>query len=581
MGLPGRPDSRLVRAVSRAPLGVRAKLLVAFATIAILLVAVAALGLRVIGQSNARIETLGTLQLRAATYQDLQTQAQQLRQLLALRVAADANVDTYLGGSAAGQPGGRRWILIDSAIATALSQFGPATNESRFGFVPPPADEVVLEQIRREYRRFTNTLREITTLDRVGSTSKGKPFLTVATDTNNNLGALTDSLAATTRAEASMLIAESRTSYADSRDLFVAVGGASILLAIFLGFVLSRSLVGPIQLTEARLAEIAEGDFSKHVVVRNRDELGALAVNLNRMNDELRGLYDELETVSRHKSEFLANVSHELRTPLNAIIGFSELLEQQLVGELNEQQLVYVGDVIEAGRHQLALINDILDLSKVEAGKMELDRSDFSLRDTLETGLTMHADGARRADITLALALDPDEIDAVRRREEAAPGRLQPAVECRQVHARRRPCRREGRIARRRRRGLGVGHGTGNRSSRPGADLRGVRAGPRRCRRSDRTGRGWGFRWHAGSPSCREGRSGSKAPSVRARRSGSRSRSSRWGSAGAERARPHRRRQRQEPEVGAGRAAPRRVSNGRGCKWRGGYLARRSSIVLT
>ena len=161
-----------------------------------------------------------------------------------------------------------------------------------------------------------------------------------------------------------------------------------------LGFVLSRSLVGPIQLTEARLAEIAAGDFSKHVAVTNRDELGALAANLNRMNDELRGLYDELETVSRHKSEFLANMSHELRTPLNAIIGFSELCSNSSFGELNEQQLVYVGDVIEAGRHQLALINDILDLSKVEAGKMELDRSDFSLRETLETGLD-HARGWR------------------------------------------------------------------------------------------------------------------------------------------------------------------------------------------
>ena len=86
----------------------------------------------------------------------------------------------------------------------------------------------------------------------------------------------------------------------------------------------------------------------------NRDELGALAANLNRMNDELRRLYEELETVSRHKSEFLANMSHELRTPLNAIIGFSELLQQQMFGELNEQQLGYVDDVLDAGRHLLA-----------------------------------------------------------------------------------------------------------------------------------------------------------------------------------------------------------------------------------
>jgi len=188
------------------------------------------------------------------------------------------------------------------------------------------------------------------------------------------------------------------------------VGAASILLALTLGFVLSWSLIGPIQRTGTRLAEIAAGDFSKHVEVPNRDELGALAVNLNRMNDELQRLYGELETVSRHKSEFLANMSHELRTPLNAIIGFSELLQQQLVGELNEQQLGYVDDVLDAGRHLLSLINEILDLAKVEAGKMELDLADVSLRPALESGLTMNAERASRAGVALGLTLDPDEI---------------------------------------------------------------------------------------------------------------------------------------------------------------------------
>jgi signal transduction histidine kinase len=177
-----------------------------------------------------------------------------------------------------------------------------------------------------------------------------------------------------------------------------------------LGFVLSGSLVGPIQRTEARLAEIAAGDFSRRLEVANRDELGALAGNVNRMNDELRRLYEELETVSRHKSEFLANMSHELRTPLNAIIGFSELLQMQMAGGLNEEQLGYVEDVLESGRHLLSLINDVLDLSKIEAGKMELALSEFSLRQALEAGLTMHADRARRAGVALDLALHPEEI---------------------------------------------------------------------------------------------------------------------------------------------------------------------------
>src|SRR5207248_5199973 len=120
-----------------------------------------------------------------------------------------------------------------------------------------------------------------------------------------------------------------RGAYSGSRDLFIGVGSASIALALVLGLVLSWSVIRPIQRTEERLAEIAAGDFSRHVEVPNRDELGSLALNLNRMNDELRRLYEELESVSRHKSQFLANMSHELRTPLNAIIGFSELLQQQ------------------------------------------------------------------------------------------------------------------------------------------------------------------------------------------------------------------------------------------------------------
>src|SRR5690349_16821970 len=128
------------------------------------------------------------------------------------------------------------------------------------------------------------------------------------------------------------------------------------------------------------------------------------------MNDELRRLYEELENASRHKSEFLANMSHELRTPLNAIIGFSEVLHEQMFGELNDRQLGYVEDVLEAGRHLLALINDILDLSKVEAGRMELELGEVSLPEALKRGLTMHEERANQTGITFGLAFDPKEI---------------------------------------------------------------------------------------------------------------------------------------------------------------------------
>ena len=296
---------------------------------------------------------------------------------------------------------------------------------------------------------------------------------------DNELGALTDQLATTTRADTDALIAANAGSFAASRDLFVAVAVGSVLLALLLGYVLSLSLVDPIQRSEARLAEIAGGDFSRHVEVPNRDELGALALNLNRMNDELRRLYEELETVSRHKSEFLANMSHELRTPLNAIIGFSELLQQQHFGALNERQLGYVEDVRDAGHDLLALINDILDLSKVEAGRMELELADVSLRATLENGLTMHSERAARDGVALGLRLEPEEIAITGGRAQDPPGRVQPAVERRQAHARGRPRRRPRAADPGRGGGRRLRHRARNRRRGSGRDLRGVPPGAR------------------------------------------------------------------------------------------------------
>ena len=141
--------------------------------------------------------------------------------------------------------------------------------------------------------------------------------------------------------------------------------------------------------------------------VENRDELGALATNVNRMNDELRSVYAKLEEASRHKSEFLANMSHELRTPLNAIIGFSQVLRDEMVGSVNLKQAEYLEDIISSGNHLLSLINDVLDLSKVEAGQVELDVHSFSLREALERGVVMVRERATEDGVRVAFSADP------------------------------------------------------------------------------------------------------------------------------------------------------------------------------
>jgi GAF domain-containing protein/anti-sigma regulatory factor (Ser/Thr protein kinase) len=138
----------------------------------------------------------------------------------------------------------------------------------------------------------------------------------------------------------------------------------------------------------------------------------AIAIENVRLFNEIQQKSAQLEVANRHKSEFLANMSHELRTPLNAIIGFSEVLLQRMFGELNPQQADYLEDIVSSGRHLLSLINDILDLSKIEAGRMELEAAPFSLVAALTNAVTLVRERAQSHGIKLALEVAPD-LDTV------------------------------------------------------------------------------------------------------------------------------------------------------------------------
>jgi signal transduction histidine kinase len=151
--------------------------------------------------------------------------------------------------------------------------------------------------------------------------------------------------------------------------------GLGLALSVLASFFLARQMTRPVRELGEGAEKIGAGELSHRIDVQTGDELQSLAQQFNSMAEKLEESYASLERkveertrelaiANQHKSEFLANMSHELRTPLNAIIGFSEVLDQRLFGELNPKQAEYVKDINASGQHLLSLINDILDLSK-------------------------------------------------------------------------------------------------------------------------------------------------------------------------------------------------------------------------
>jgi signal transduction histidine kinase len=150
------------------------------------------------------------------------------------------------------------------------------------------------------------------------------------------------------------------------------------------------------------------GIFAPEVVnlLRTFATQSVLAIQNARLFREIEDKSRQIEAANRHKSEFLANMSHELRTPLNAIIGFSEVLRERLFGELNEKQAEYTDDILTSGHHLLSLINEILDLSKVEAGRMELELATFDLPSAIDNARTFVRERATKHGIRLDVNVD-------------------------------------------------------------------------------------------------------------------------------------------------------------------------------
>jgi signal transduction histidine kinase len=375
----------LPRLIARIHASLHTKLLVAFLAMVALLVAAGGIGVGALADVNRRAEDMVNIQRKIAAYRQLNHDT--IGQLYSVSSALLKSDERSL-----------------DATLRQLNQFG--YDLDRLQFVAKDEMEL-LGRVRQDYEEFIQVVTQVIDHIRQGKPGEGHRIqLTRATPLADRLERLTNELV--NKAEADMVasIEASHEAYLTSRRAVIAFAATSILLALVLGFAISSSVVNPIQQMEVRMREIAAGDFSKLVEVSNRDELGVLAADLNRMSDDLGQAHGELEAASQHKSEFLANMSHELRTPLNAIIGFSEVLKDGLFGELTPKQAEYIRDIHASGHHLLSLINDILDLSKVEAGRMDLSVAKFDLPTTIDNALAFVRERASRHSVALNLQVD-------------------------------------------------------------------------------------------------------------------------------------------------------------------------------
>ena len=370
--------------VSRIPFRVQAKLLAAFLTIVGLLLILGAVGLSVLDAAGQRTEELIKLQRKIEAYRQVQHDTtSQLYSVTTALLSSDERT-------------------LDAALRQ-LNQFG--YDVDRLEFVAK--DEVeVLGRVRQTYQEFIGVTTHVVELIRAGKITEAREVERArAGPLSDRLERLTNTLV--NKAVADMIggIETNAEAYRTSQITVIAFAVGSMLLALGLGYSISWSIVGPVTEIEKRLGRIAAGDFAQRVDVPNRDELGALAVNVNRMSEQLGHLYEQLETANRHKSQFLANMSHELRTPLNSVLGYSELLIDGIYGELPEKARGVLERVQSNGKHLLGLINDVLDLSKIEAGQLTLTVDDYSMSAVVKSVVAITESLARGKGLALVTSI--------------------------------------------------------------------------------------------------------------------------------------------------------------------------------
>jgi signal transduction histidine kinase len=378
MALLSSPLGSLVRAVARIRASVHVKLLAGFLLITLLFIAMTVVSLRTVAETARQTNLLDEAHERVGW-------SRQIENALAMQMHFTSMALLSQGAEPV------------SLILRENNRFNDTL--ARLETAAPGEERALIQSIRAAQDDAMATVADIANAVRDRRLADAMTALRTRQEpTYQKIETLVGSLVAAEEARMASLRQSIADAHRQSLRVMAGFAVASVMVALIGGFVISWSFILPVREAHGFLSEVAAGRFGGTVVVPNRDEFGALAEHMNwmsrelrRLDDEqqvaastLRGLNDRLELANRAKSEFLANMSHELRTPLNAILGFTEILLDELYGEVPANLREPLVDIQTNGRHLLRLINDVLDLSKIEAGRLELGVGEYSVQEIVD-----------------------------------------------------------------------------------------------------------------------------------------------------------------------------------------------------